>query len=96
MLVRDSKGLARIVREEASKPPPDYDLSLVPYFISGPVAGNGIEEILKSYDEDEVNFLKFIWTNNIMNMFQSQVIQVKEKQKQDESITPPFGIEFIN
>ncbi|XP_019871698.2 sodium channel protein Nach [Aethina tumida] len=79
MLVRDSKGLARIVREEASKPPPDYDLSLVPYFISGPVAGNGIEEILKSYDEDE-----------------SQVIQVKEKQKQDESITPPFGIEFIN
>lgn len=60
MLVRDSKGLARIVREEASKPPPDYDLSLVPYFISGPVAGNGIEEILKSYDEDEVNFLKFI------------------------------------
>ncbi|CAH0555414.1 unnamed protein product [Brassicogethes aeneus] len=52
MVVREKDTLEKINLEEASKPPTDYDLSLVPYFLSDPLPGNGINEIIKTYHND--------------------------------------------
>lgn len=48
MVVRERKELQRIQLRKAARPLPSYDLSMVPYFISAPLPGKGIDEITKS------------------------------------------------
>ncbi|KAJ8959951.1 hypothetical protein NQ318_009384, partial [Aromia moschata] len=54
MAVRERRELERIHLEEASRPPPEYDLGLVPYFISDPLPGNGIDEVAKHFYHDNL------------------------------------------
>ncbi|KAJ8969446.1 hypothetical protein NQ317_016777 [Molorchus minor] len=54
MVIRERKELEKIRLEAASKPLPDYDLSLVPYFISDPLPGNGINEVAKHFYQNNL------------------------------------------
>lgn len=55
MVYRDKKELKRIKLEAKRKPLPDYDLSLVPYFIRRPLPGNGMNEVIKGFYKDNLN-----------------------------------------
>lgn len=40
-------------KEERMKPLPDYDLSLVPYFVRKPKKGEGVKEIMRRLYHEE-------------------------------------------
>ncbi|RZC35753.1 sodium channel protein Nach-like, partial [Asbolus verrucosus] len=83
MVVREKQELERIQQEEASKPPEDYDLSLIPYCCFDPFPGNGINEVAKGYYNE--------------NLYNNKIVPIgKGKWNPPEKILPPFGIEFIN
>lgn len=49
MVFREKDKLSRMKLEERHKPKPIYDLSLVPYFVSKPLPGHGMNEVVKGY-----------------------------------------------
>lgn len=49
MVNREPLELERIEREEVTKVKPNYDLSLVPYFVKKSTPNNGIKEVAKGY-----------------------------------------------
>lgn len=49
MVLMEKDELRRIEKEDRLKPQPEHDLSLVPYFISRPLPGHGIDEVAKNF-----------------------------------------------
>lgn len=47
MIVKDKNELKRIQKQEKLNIMPDYDLSLMPYWIKKPKPGAGIDEVSK-------------------------------------------------
>lgn len=47
MVYKEKNELRRMNKEERTKPVPDYDLSMVPYFVKMPEKGNGTKEVMR-------------------------------------------------
>lgn len=50
MVNREKDKLKRLHILEASKPLPEHDLSLTPYFVAKPLPGFGINEVVKHFE----------------------------------------------
>ncbi|XP_023310115.1 sodium channel protein Nach [Anoplophora glabripennis] len=85
MVVRERNELRRIQVERAARPPPSYDLSLVPYFISAPLPGNGIDEVAKS-----------LYVGNLLRYSNDREGNGSKQAVLASSLIAPFGIEFTN
>lgn len=53
MVYKEKNELRRMNKEERMKPLPDYDLSLVPYFVRKPGKGEGVKEVLRRVYREE-------------------------------------------
>lgn len=51
MVHQEADVLEKLQTKEKNEKPPDYDLSLKPYFIAKPLPGYGIDEVLKYYNK---------------------------------------------
>ncbi|KAJ8920125.1 hypothetical protein NQ315_011782 [Exocentrus adspersus] len=87
MVVREKQELRKIQLERAAKPPPEYDLSLVPYFISKPLPGHGIDEVAKN-----------LYVHNLLNYSKDKANKHGNvtKVRPAADVIAPFGIEFVN
>lgn len=47
MVYKETNELRRMNKEERTKPLPDYDLSMLPYFVKMPEEGNGTKEVMR-------------------------------------------------
>ncbi|CAH2002114.1 unnamed protein product [Acanthoscelides obtectus] len=83
MLLMEKDELRRIKKEESMKPVPAYDLSLTPYFISKPLPGYGIDQVLKNYKKSE-------------EMGKQMVLGRRRLKPPSDVVIPPFGIDFIH
>lgn len=61
MVYREPRELEKIQREEIVKLKPNYDLSLVPYFLKEPSLASGIHLVAKNYFEQNLN----TYTHNV-------------------------------
>ncbi|XP_045473290.1 sodium channel protein Nach-like [Harmonia axyridis] len=82
MIVKERGTLEKIYEEDKLKPKPSYDLSLTPYFVSDPLPGNGYNELRK----DHMKKMKLKKSNKIEPL--------KGKWRPEDSILPPYGIQF--
>ncbi|KAH1012570.1 hypothetical protein HUJ05_011708 [Dendroctonus ponderosae] len=79
---RERRYLDRMRKEKREKPQPMHDLSLIPYFVSRPLPGNGIDIVASRLVKRNAIYPgknKLHNTNPIMI-----------------SMMPPFGIEFLH
>lgn len=60
MVYREKSELRKMNKEESMKPLPDYDLSLVPYFVRKPKAGAGVKEVLRRLNREENKVCVFL------------------------------------
>nr|CAH7763692.1 unnamed protein product [Callosobruchus chinensis] len=83
MLLVEKDELRKMKKEKSMKPMPAYDLSLTPYFISKPLPGYGIDEVLKNYKQSE-------------KMGKQMILGRRRLKPPSDVMIPPFGIEFMN
>ncbi|KAL3267896.1 hypothetical protein HHI36_007035 [Cryptolaemus montrouzieri] len=84
MIIKERSTLEKIHLEHKSKPPPKYDLSLTPYFISDPLPGHGINELSKKN------------TRKNKGIHGAKIIPLQGNWKPSDTIMPPFGIEYLD
>lgn len=60
MVYKEKHELRKMNREERLKPLPDYDLSMVPYFMKKPTPGDGVKEVMKRLYRHE-NKVRKVW-----------------------------------
>ncbi|XP_031341381.1 sodium channel protein Nach-like [Photinus pyralis] len=86
MIYREPRELERLQRQEIVKPKPNYDLSLIPYFVKPPSPSSGIGIVAGNH-----------YGNNLKLYTKQKVQPIKREsiKKPGKGIQAPFGIEFL-